>query len=72
MADEELRIPVDVRFNHLTIMQDHIVKDFNYYKLILRSHEVDIAFLSVGVVFLMVSNYYLYTRIRKIEGKIDD
>lgn len=66
MADE-VRIPSDVQFRMISIHQQHLTKEFEFYKELLKAHEIELMYVTVVLVGLLFTNYYLYTRIRKVE-----
>lgn len=67
MAEGEVRIPSDVQFRLISIHQQHLTQEFEFYKTLLKAHEVELMCVSVLLVGLVITNYYLYTRIKKVE-----
>jgi hypothetical protein len=64
---DEVRIPSDVQFRLISIHQQHLTQEFQFYKMLLKSHEIELMCVSLVLVGLAITNYYLYTRIKKVE-----
>ena len=64
---DELRIPSDTQLKFVTIHQQHLTKEFDYHKQVLKAHEIELAWVSVVLVILIGIDYYVLMRLRKVE-----
>jgi hypothetical protein len=64
---DNLRIPSDVQFRLISIHQQHLTQEFEFYKTLLKSHEIELTCLTLALVGLAITNYYLYTRLKNLE-----
>ena len=60
---DEVHIPEDTLLRMALISEKHLSKEYEYMRKIVASHEREIAWLSLGLVLMAVTNYALIIKL---------
>jgi hypothetical protein len=67
----DIDFPKDVEFRMIVQHQQFITNEFTYYKALLRAHENELFWLSLGLVTVLCFNYYMIWRVHKVERMME-
>lgn len=69
---DDLTIPIDTQLRMVLIKENHLTREYAYMRSIVASHEKEIAWLSLGLALMALTNYYLLMKLWKAGETSDE